>query len=248
MLIKSVLPFLTLLLSISIYPILCNNNTEEETSCINLKFSISQNVENEGFHREINWLIESLDLDNEDWSNLNNSLCKVSLQLHLPSGIFVSPDQISELIRQGQISAYIDGHVNVETPAHESEGHTVYVYIASNNLEKVVVQLPIHLRYQRAVISGGFGKVNLPRPSLLVYCPQVGPQICGEFPKLHAPCDVSGNHCVWQNVTYQALFDEVQLFVPIGDLDDYPLVSIVTLLLGCAGSIYILSLLSTAPL
>lgn len=40
------------------------------------------------------------------------------------------------------------------------------------------------------------------------------------------------------------LFDEVELFVPVGDLDDYPLVSIVTLLLGCAGCIYILSILS----
>lgn len=44
------------------------------------------------------------------------------------------------------------------------------------------------------------------------------------------------------------LFEDSELYVPIGDQDDYPLVSVVTLLLGCFGTIYILSLLSSAPL
>lgn len=219
---------------------ICDTLCSDE--CIKLQLSISQKIANEGFHREINWLIESYF---EESSHFN---CNVSLQLEVPPEMFVNPDQISDLMRANQIVAFIEGIVNIETPTHESEGHTVYVFLPER-IEKVLVQLPIHLRYQRAVIAGGFGKVNLPRPSLLVYCPQNTLQICGEHEKVKAPCDAVGNDlCTWDNVTYQALFDEVQLFVPIGDLDDYPIVAVVTLLLGCAGSIYVLSLLSTAPI
>jgi len=236
--ISQIFIYLTSLLCVS--NVLCSDN------CTNLQVSISQKVENEGFHRDINWLIESLDLNDETWYE---SKCKVCLQLNVPPEMFINPDQISDLSRNGQIYAYIDGDVNIETPAHESTEHTVYIFLPNNNLEKVSVRLPVHLRYQRATIAGKFGKVSVPKPSLLVYCPKNDIQLCGTRLALNAPCDMTGNDkCSWQNVTYQALFDEVQLFVPIGDLDDYPVVSIITLLLGCAGSIYILSLLSTAPL
>ncbi|KAK4873789.1 hypothetical protein RN001_013149 [Aquatica leii] len=211
--------------------------------CLNLQLSVSQKVENEGFHRNINWLIESTNFDNENWRTSN---CEIALQLDVPPEMFVNPDEILNLNRTGQISAYIDGSINVEAPAHESTEHKVYIYLKSNSIGKVSVELPVHLRYQRAVIGGGFGKINLSKPSLLVLCPIAGRELCGDYSKVTAPCDSTGQHlCVWQNVTYQALFDDVQLFVPVGDLDDYPIVSVVTLLLGCFGSIYILSLLST---
>ncbi|KAF5293586.1 hypothetical protein FQA39_LY03071 [Lamprigera yunnana] len=199
-----------------------------EQTCIDLKLSMSQKVENEGFHRDINWLIESLTVGNEEWKNSN---CKVSLLLDVPP------------------KSYVEGDVNVETPAHESKEHKVYVFLKDYNIEKASVQLPVHLRYQRAAIAGGFGKVNLIKPTILVLCPIAGRELCGEHQKIVAPCDDASQHmCVWNNITYQALFDDVQLFVPIGDLDDYPVVAIITLLLGCVGSIYILSLLSTMPL
>ncbi|KAF5270266.1 hypothetical protein FQA39_LY18882 [Lamprigera yunnana] len=217
-----------------------------EQTCIDLKLSMSQKVENEGFHRDINWLIESLTVGNEEWKNSN---CKVSLLLDVPPEMYVNPDELFDLNRTGQISAYVEGDVNVETPAHESKEHKVYVFLKDYNIEKASVQLPVHLRYQRAAIAGGFGKVNLIKPTILVLCPIAGRELCGEHQKIVAPCDDASQHmCVWNNITYQALFDDVQLFVPIGDLDDYPVVAIITLLLGCVGSIYILSLLSTMPL
>ncbi|KAK5641843.1 hypothetical protein RI129_010390 [Pyrocoelia pectoralis] len=214
--------------------------------CLNLQVSISQKVENEGFHREINWLIESLELSDEQWTHSN---CEIGLHLDVPPEMFVNPDEISELNRTGQISAYIDGYVNVESPAYESNEHKLYIFLRDRDIRKILVRLPVHLRYQRAVIAGGFGKINLSKPSLVARCPIAGRSLCGENEKMTAPCDSTGVFkCDWENVTYQALFDEVQLFVPIGDLDDYPIVAIVTLLLGCVGSIYILSVLSTTHL
>lgn len=46
-------------------------------------------------------------------------------------------------------------NVNVETPAHESVEHVVNVFVPEGFTDKVLIQLPIHLRYQRAVITGG---------------------------------------------------------------------------------------------
>lgn len=221
-------------------------NANYNENCLNLQVSISQKVENEGFHREINWLIESLDLNHEEWSHSN---CQIALRLNIPSEMFVNPDEIGELNRTGQISAYIEGYVNVETPAHESNEHRLYVFLRGHDIRKISVRVPIHLRYQRAVIAGGFGKINLSRPSLVARCPIAGHRLCGKKQNVVAPCDSAGIYkCDWENVTYQALFDDVQLFVPIGDLDDFPVVAIVSLLLGCVGSIYILSVLSTTRL
>ena len=157
--------------------------------------------------------------------------------------IFINPDQIADLNRLGDLSIFIDGDVDVEVPAHLAEKYSVYVFVSQIE-EKVSFNVPFHLRYQRAQISGGFGKVLLNKPSILAKCPQK----CSKT-EVAAPCDIANkNQCVWNNVSYQALFDEVELLVPVGDLDDYPLVSVVTLLLGCAGCIYTLSVLSTTPL
>lgn len=53
------------------------------------------------------------------------------------------------------MSLYIDGTVNVEVPAHEAEGHTVYIYLKDDKFEKASIGLPVHLRYQRGQITGG---------------------------------------------------------------------------------------------
>lgn len=56
------------------------------------------------------------------------------------------------------MSAYIDGVVDVETPMHLSEPHVVYVYSNDTSLRKISLELPIHVRYQRAQITGGYDK------------------------------------------------------------------------------------------
>nr|CAH7760249.1 unnamed protein product [Callosobruchus chinensis] len=163
--------------------------------------------------------------------------------------MFVNPDELAELNRTQKLQILLDGNVDTEAPAHEASEHTVYIYLNGHNIERLSVKIPVHLRYQRGQITGGYGKVPLSKPSLLVWCPKQLSIVCGRGLKVEAPCDETFSKiCIWKNQTYQALFDDVELFVPVGDLDDYPLVSIVTLLLGCAGCVYILSILSTTPL
>ncbi|KAJ8937270.1 hypothetical protein NQ318_005668 [Aromia moschata] len=221
----------------------CISNDSE---CLTLDISITQKVEYEGFHRDIKWLVEILHPSKESWLSLS---CNLALRLDISSGMFVNPDEVADLKRMGKLLTYVDGNVDVEAAAHEATEHSIYVYLNNSQIDKLSVKLPVHLRYQRSQITGGYGKIPLAKPSLLTWCPANDTKICGRGLKVEAPCDAEAlTLCVWKNQTYQALFDEVELFVPVGDLDDYPLVSIVTLLLGCAGCIYILSVLSTAPL
>ncbi|XP_018561211.1 phosphatidylinositol-glycan biosynthesis class X protein-like [Anoplophora glabripennis] len=216
--------------------------TNSDSLCLNLDVSITQKVEHEGFHREIRWLVETPSPSKKIWME---SGCKLSLRLDVSPGMYVNPDEVAETNRTRKLLLHIDGSVDVEAPAHEATEHVVYIFLNSSDIGRISVDLPVHLRYQRSQITGGFGKVPLKKPSLLSWCPDSLDRICGKGLKVEAPCDETATRlCVWKNFTYQALFDDVELFVPVGDLDDYPLVSIVTLLLGCAGCIYVLSILS----
>ncbi|CAH1154732.1 unnamed protein product [Phaedon cochleariae] len=214
--------------------------------CTKLDISITQKVEHEGFHRNILWLIESTHTPEQKWFQ---SDCKFSIKQDIPNGMFVNPDEIADLNRTGELISYIDGIVDVEAPAHESQEHIIYVFLNQSDIERASITLPVHMRYQRSQITGGYGKVLLRKPSLLMLCSESSKRACVRGLKVEAPCDETAHKvCIWKNFSYQALFDEVELYVPVGDLDDYPLVSIVTLLLGCTGCIYILSVLSTTPL
>lgn len=214
------------------------------SNCTTVEVSITQRIDGEGFHRSIDWLIEATTPSTIDWLA---SKCQLVLRVEVPLGMFVNPDQLIEI---KSLKWLLDGVVDVEAPAHESQSHLVYIYLDSSQFERATVALPVHMRYQRAQITGGYGKVPFSKPSLLIWCPKGLESICGRGLKVEAPCNHLSldNICIWRNFTYEAHFDDVDLFVPVGDLDHYPLVSIVTLLLGCAGCIYVLSILSTTPL
>lgn len=214
-----------------------------KNECIKFDASLTQKIEHLGFHRDINWLIESENLDKNAWVN---STCTVALMLTISPEMFVNPDQADDLKRLRKLDILVDGSIDVEVPAHEATKHTVYIYLNNSQMTtNVSLKLPIHLRYQRSLM-GGFGKVPLNKPSLLVYCPQSNQIICGKDLKVNAPTSTKNPESVrvWKNVTYKANFDEMELLVPIGDLDHYPCVATLSCILGCVGCIYILSLLS----
>lgn len=212
-----------------------NGSRDSDPKCKSLNVSLTQKIDNEGFHRQLNWLLER---------GPKSYHCKLAIRLDITKEMYMNPDEIADLNRLNITEILIVGDVDIEAPAHLAEEHTAYIYIPPF-LDKVSLNIPFHLRYQRAQISGGFGKVPVNKPTVLAICPQN----CSNT-EIRAPCDTRNYRvmCGWDNVSYQALFDEMELMVPVGNLDDYPLVSIVTLLLGCAGCIYTLSVLSTTPL
>ncbi|XP_060521756.1 uncharacterized protein LOC132699196 [Cylas formicarius] len=221
---------------------LCFNNALANKDCLKLDFSVTQDIQGYGFHRVAKWLIEA-SLNKEQWVK---SLCEIIFHLNLPPPLFVNPDEVADLKRLNKLDVVIDGAVDIEVPAHKATEHNVYVFFNNSQIEKLPLSLPIHLRYQRAQITGGFAKVSFPKPSLLTWCPKSQHKICGK--EVKAPVLHMTSTKIWYNISYKALFDDIELYVPVGDLDHYPIVAISTLLLGCAGCIYILSILSTTHL
>ncbi|ENN71154.1 uncharacterized protein LOC109544648 [Dendroctonus ponderosae] len=212
--------------------------------CIPLNVLIIQKVENLGFHRDLNWFIETRDLNPDKWLN---SSCNVTLKIDVGKGVFVNPDQADDLKRLGKLDILINGTVDVEVPAHEGKSYSVYIYLNRTEfLRSINVKLPIHLRYQRSLL-GGHGHVTLSKPQLLVHCPGSNKIICGKNTKIMAPVssEEPNNIKVWKNVLYyQGELGVMELEVPIGNLNDYSYVSVITCILGCAGCIYIISLMS----
>ncbi|XP_030751763.1 phosphatidylinositol-glycan biosynthesis class X protein-like [Sitophilus oryzae] len=209
--------------------------------CINLDINIIQNIEKQGFHRNMVWLIDSHIPDEKLWTEAS---CKVALMLDIPVEMYVDPDQMNDFHRIGKLEVFIDGKVNIETVAHQSTTHRVFIYLNKFILNsKHIETLPIHLRYQKSHL-GGYGKVPLSKVNFLVNC--VEHKVCGNYQEIRAPKKRQDVDSVipWQNITYKGHFDVLELSVPIGNLEHYPFVVIITYLVGCAGCIYILSILT----
>ncbi|KAL1498213.1 hypothetical protein ABEB36_009048 [Hypothenemus hampei] len=218
-------------------------NVAAKNECIKLDLSIIQKIENLGFHRNLNWFVEAQTLDDKKWLNAS---CHTALKFNTGRALFVNPDQIDDLMRQEKLNVFIDGPVDVEAAAHQAKGNTIYIYLNSTAISKgISVKLPIHLRYQRSLM-GGNGKVILTKPEFLVYCTDTSYKICGENQKVLAPPSVEDFQKIWawKKLSYKAHFEETDLLVPVGNLDDYGYVAIITCILGCAGCIYILSVMS----
>lgn len=94
--------------------------------CFKPDVLITQNVENEGFHRyslklrlkkkkiittlcrDIKYLIEFSD---ENTQILLSSACKVALKQNIPSGLYINPDQIADLIRIKKVTVQFNGNI-----------------------------------------------------------------------------------------------------------------------------------------
>ncbi|XP_022910123.2 phosphatidylinositol-glycan biosynthesis class X protein [Onthophagus taurus] len=212
-------------------------------ACLNITVSLNQKIENPGFHKTINWL---LTFDN-DIKELKTDFA-FALYLKIPPGIYVNPDEFASLVRQKELNGRLIGKVNIEYAMHLSDSHEVMLFFEMDGND-VVLSLPIHLRYQKASFVEEFGEVLLEKPSL--FANYLGTNTSCDLNKnkgVDLPCSDSNGDCKWVNITYKGVFDESILLVPIGNLNHYPIVAISTILLGCLGCLYILSMLMSTKL
>lgn len=80
---------------------------------------------------------------------------RFALHLNVSSGMFINPDELSDLMRLGKLFVYIDRNVNIETSENESEHHNVFIFVPAKYDRKIVLRLPVHLRYHSAQKGGG---------------------------------------------------------------------------------------------
>lgn len=205
--------------------------------------TIIRRIENEGFHRDIHSLVEIVTGYSTPWGD-----CMVILEESMPSGLYINPDQLSDLRHFGQVQACPVGMVDIEAPEKDSLPHSVHVYSSLNRTENLLsasLTLPFHIRYHSPIPHGGYSTVRLGAPSLLLNC-QNGMQ-CVQGKRIHAPCrPCSRELCQWVNLAYKTNSPSISLPVPVGNSSHHVLVIIVTLLVTCAGCFYILSAIADA--
>ncbi|KAJ9601554.1 hypothetical protein L9F63_000297 [Diploptera punctata] len=200
--------------------------------------TIIRRIENEGFHRDVNSLVEIVTGHSTLWGE-----CMLILEEHMPSGLYVNPDQLADLRRVNQLQGCPIGKVDIEAPQKDSTPHSVQVYSHLNRTENLLsahLSLPFHVRYHSPIAHGGYSIVKLGAPSLLLRC-QNDVQ-CVQGRRVQAPCrPCKTEMCQWVNLTYKTNSPRINMYVPVGNSSHQGLVTLVTLLVTCGGCVYILS-------
>lgn len=187
--------------------------------------TIFRQLEREGFHVDANLLIE-LVIDLETSSKWEN--CSLLLIEKISNYFYVNPDQLLELSRSELLYACTKDKVNIESPQYLSEEHTLYIYSQfqkSQNLIFTHLRFPLHLRYQKPKVNGGYSLAELASPILLIQCPKIE---CINLSKHKAPCHMCGKDlCSWSEFPYKTNNINFTMPVPVGDLNHlwfiYPL-------------------------
>lgn len=73
---------------------------------------------------------------------------------------------------------FVSGNVDVEKPMHHSEPHSIHLYTKIAT-KRIMFDIPIHLRYQRANIGRDFGKVTITLPVISLSCNKTEKVLCG---------------------------------------------------------------------
>ncbi|XP_077289748.1 phosphatidylinositol glycan anchor biosynthesis class X [Arctopsyche grandis] len=213
-----------------------------ENKCDHIHARVSQNVLNDGFHREIKYTINLSEQKGLDvWSH---GACRLTLEQILPSGAYVNADELQDMRRLNKVHACPVGDVDVEKPKHMSRPITVHMYSLVNS-SRLSITLPIHLRYHRAKSKGGYEAVRIKNPWILLRCPNNVFKLCESTDTIVAPCAACSQHkCSWHNITTKSLTSPLEMVVPVGDLNDFTNVALVTFFVSFIGCFYIISVLS----
>ncbi|KAG8322842.1 hypothetical protein J6590_015831 [Homalodisca vitripennis] len=247
------------------------------------------------FPREIHSLVELLG----GYSIAQRQHCFLALRETLPSGLYVSPDQLEDLARLGQLpsskdiqdgvleppSAGVHGtatlekwkafavptfgrerervlavtrgfsrnlrtkvqacantSVDVEAPEPVSSNLSVLIYSGlerAENLLSAKLVLPVHARYHAPSEDGGYRPITVGTPELFLRC--AGNLQCPELASLTLPCyTCSEELCTWTQIPYKTNAENLNMLVPVGNMQHYYLVTFLTFTITTGGAVYIL--------
>uniref|UniRef100_A0A803JHQ1 Phosphatidylinositol-glycan biosynthesis class X protein n=1 Tax=Xenopus tropicalis TaxID=8364 RepID=A0A803JHQ1_XENTR len=169
--------------------------------------------------------------------------CRVLIQEHIPSGLYLDPYQLSSLRHHNLTEVLLLTPVDVEAPEYLSRGHTALVYTKPDPscAHCYTSTVPLHIRYHRPASQTDKVSITLQNPKLLLNCGQdFPPTSCSPHSVTEAPCDLKDKElCQWLDLPYTADPNALNLEVPVGLAEDGPIVCAVTLIvtLICAGMI-----------
>ncbi|XP_075978242.1 phosphatidylinositol glycan anchor biosynthesis class X [Anticarsia gemmatalis] len=206
------------------------------------KFSvvINQELSLEGFHRNLTYKITIGTLVNEASPQVfPYTDCVIGLFQSLPSGIYTNNDELSELKRVNRLNA-ISKKTNIELPADQAEPLNAYI-VKKLYGPKTTTWLPVHARYHRASVGGGYALNDIEPPQLYMRCPDNRLDVCEQpFKPAKFLCNAR-EKCSWKEIPFQLYSDTPLTWsVPVGDLNHYYTVAVVTGTTVTLGSLYLL--------
>ncbi|XP_056271557.1 phosphatidylinositol-glycan biosynthesis class X protein [Pseudoliparis swirei] len=145
---------------------------------------------------------------------------RVVLVQRWPRGVYVDPYQLASLSEQSNWQILIDSAIDLEVPAHKTEGFVTYVYPALDGpTPRLKVTIPIHGRYHKPSYDGlTFTSVEIEHPELLLRtekCPQlnnVEPHAVVDAPCTHD----NSSMCPWVKLQQQER-GPTRVQLPVGD-------------------------------
>ncbi|CAK1554522.1 unnamed protein product [Leptosia nina] len=199
------------------------------------KFNIKliQTLHSEGFHRNITYEI-TFGTPEDDGNEYEG--CSVGLEQILPAGLYANPDELEEL-RYKTPTVFKD-KVDIEGAAEISTPITVHL-LGSVYKHRVLLSLPVHARYHKAVAGGGSARVNIPTPKFFINCGPKKLEKCVEVSSTNSFCPRSQNKCFWKHVPI-TVGEGLSWYVPRGDTNHHNLAMFGTAVVIAFGSLYLL--------
>ncbi|XP_035268613.1 phosphatidylinositol-glycan biosynthesis class X protein isoform X1 [Anguilla anguilla] len=181
---------------------------------------VTRDIWKMGFHRE---LVTTMECGRQSPEKLHALLVQ-----NLPRGVFVDPYQLASLQQDTGLQALLHSKVDLEAPAYESNGLSMFVYPKRDpgrpgHLQAV---LPIHGRYHRPSSGQGWERIEIEPPRLFLRANGCAQHLAVAPPVLmDAPC--SGHNmsmCKWMEVQLPQVLQasekdqrHISLELPVGD-------------------------------
>ncbi|XP_042315781.1 phosphatidylinositol-glycan biosynthesis class X protein isoform X1 [Sceloporus undulatus] len=176
---------------------------------------VMQQVLKDGFHRDL--LIKiNLGIFDEVIRS-----CTVAMKVHLPSGLYVDPYELTSLQKYNLTEALvISDNVDLEVPEYLATDISVLVYMRPDPECHFCFRalLPLHCRYHRPTKDDGKIFTELKSPEILIHCQKSFQSAeCLKEAEIEAPCSQNNIHmCHWDSVTLKAVKNELKLQIPVG--------------------------------
>ncbi|XP_072948954.1 phosphatidylinositol-glycan biosynthesis class X protein [Epargyreus clarus] len=217
------------------------NSADSHNFC-NFTMTVRQHLYNNGFHRNLTYklVFENHSDDNSGTQYYLYDACVLGIQQRLPAGLFVNPDELSDLRRAEKLTAFPNNGVNIEVPAEYAQPFNAYIF-TQVSYSKVETWLPVHARYHRAVKGGGFAHNELGAPSVFIRCPDHRMEECDMPMKTKTYlCEKDPDRCLWKEIIPKMLNKPLDWPVPVGNLEHYYITAGLTLVAVLIASMWLI--------
>ncbi|XP_013116284.1 phosphatidylinositol-glycan biosynthesis class X protein [Stomoxys calcitrans] len=205
-----------------------------------------------GYHRDLIYTVQF------DYP-LAGKNCEYILQQSLPASVYISVDQLDDLVRKKKLDAIYPGYVDIEKPTEESSDFEIF--IKGSTKVSDTVTLPIHFRYHAPNDENSFIPVDLIAPAAMyikcpipeeqdlverkleiesntIYCLDESVPAIREYIKRDINVRSSGV-CNWKlvNIALQ-IKSSLHAEIPIGNVSAHPTVLYLTIIISWAVSLW----------